>query len=461
MTKNYFEEYKDFIDGLQYRIMQIQLRYNDCQHAISTAQKKGFIVKEVAEKMLAVKINQFVPSMDRMYRLSKDDIDFINKYAALDGQGNVLASILKPEYLRKAETLDYILKSVKVFHYYEVMDDKTKRLRLKNELISAFSKKISELRGKLAQIVKNKGQNAEQTDVYKQTELEIGKLSGAIESFEEIEQYDDEKIIRLISSFYHVDYSYFEWYKNMELKSLKESDVLYKEQTSVMKRASIYSRDLMEGQRKTSELLTVLNNINATLISFIESMVEFDLEEFEKEETKDLSFFQKVKLQGNNKELLRKLFTVVVTFPGVFEYLEKSFYKDNNEIDVNECFNKYFEANYSLDTSSVNLSRFLLTLKKSVIEFYKGKIESAKIDLAGQMKVNNGIGLTLSDSIKTGKEQAELHERAYNVTNLDKSLLSIEGFDDEELEKMFLSLRRILNSTTTYGSPLDEMRRSK
>ena len=114
ISNNYFEEYTEFIDEIQNRIMKIQLKFNECQSLINSDYSKGFIAKEVAEKMLAVRINQFVPSMDRMYRLSKEEIDFINQYAALDSQGNVLATILKPEYIEKANMLDNILTIILV-----------------------------------------------------------------------------------------------------------------------------------------------------------------------------------------------------------------------------------------------------------------------------------------------------------------------------------------------------------
>ena len=66
---NFFDEYTEYINELQNRILHIQLKYDECQSLISRDFSKGFIAKEVAEKMLAVRINQFVPSMDRMYRL--------------------------------------------------------------------------------------------------------------------------------------------------------------------------------------------------------------------------------------------------------------------------------------------------------------------------------------------------------------------------------------------------------
>ena len=174
ITSDFFEEYTEFINGLQNRIMKIQLKYNECQSLISRDFSKGFIAKEVAEKMLAVRINQFVPSMDRMYRLSKEEIDFINQYAALDTSGNVLATMLKPEYLQKAELLERIKKSVKTFDYYEKLDPESKRIKIKQELVTTFTRRMEALQNKAQNILRVRGANAENSSAYQQLQTRNG-----------------------------------------------------------------------------------------------------------------------------------------------------------------------------------------------------------------------------------------------------------------------------------------------
>lgn len=458
ISKKYFDEYTDFINGLQNRIMQIQLKYNECQSLISTDFAKGFIAKEVADKMLAVRINQYVPSMDRMYRLSKADIDFINEYAALDSQGNVLATILKPEYLAKADTLDKILRSVQTFHFYEKLDSTSKRVKIKGELTTAFSRRIATLNGKLTNIKRVRGENAEKSETYQQIQAEMTKCNSALVSFDQIMDYDDETLKKLITSFYQVDYSYYDWYTKMDLKSLKETDELYTEHTKTMARVNDYSEDLVKGQSKTRELTTALAELNKMIFAFLEAIMEFDIDAFEEESLRGISFFRRAKSQGNNKEMLAKLFMNLAPLPGVTSYLQETFYKEEQSIELTECFKRYFESKYSADVTCVDLTSFLLVFKKAVISFYKNKIEKAQKELESQVKVTGGINVALANGIEKGYAQAQLQEKVFNASAINPASLAIEGFTEDELQKIYQSLKNILS--TGYGldiKPEDEL----
>lgn len=448
ISNNYFEEYTEFINELQNRIMKIQLKYNECQSLISSDFSKGFIAKEVADKMLAVKINQFAPSMDRMYRLSKADVDFINQYAALDSCGNVLATILKPEYLAKAEQLELILKSVQTAHYYESLEPSGKRIKIKMELTNAFNKRVSLLKAKASNMLRARGETAKNSESYQQIIAEIEKCTSAIESFDQVMDYDDATVRQLIESFYKIDYAYFDWYQNMELKNLKETNELYTEHSSTMARVNDYGKDLLDNQSKTREASKTLIDLNNKLMAFLESIMNIDLSTFE-EERKGFSFFRKSKSQGNNKEVLTDLFVNLSALPGVIDYFQETYANDGESIELTECFNKYFNQIYGEETTYVDLTKFLLAFQKSVVTFYKAKIESIQKELESQIKISGGINVALVNGIEKGYSQALLHEKAFNASTIDQSSLLLEGFDEEELQKIYYSLKSIINPS--YG----------
>lgn len=460
ITNNYFEEYTNFINELQNRIMKIQLKYNECQSLISSDFAKGFIAKEVAEKMLAVRINQYVPSMDRKYRLSKEEIDFVNEYAALDSSGNILATILKPEYLEKAERLEHILHSVKTIHFYENMDPVSKRVRIKADLITAFSRRISMLKGKLSNIQRIYGENAEKRSNYQQIQAEIDKCTEGMESFDQIMDYDDEKVRQIIESFYKADYSYFNWYSIMELKSLKESPELYSEHTQTMNRALSFSKDLTDNKSKIKELTEMITRINNTLFSFLSSITELDIEEFEEEQLKGIGFFKKGKLQKDNKSILNNLFLKLVSMPGIMDYLQETLYQPEDTIELNDCFNKYLSSIYGEEITFVDLNKFLLKFQQNIISFYKEKIEQTQKELSENVKVNGGIVIALSKSVENGYNQAELHEKAFNVSTIDQKDLLIEGFTEEEGYKIYQSLKEILSKDYTLYPQETEIKKS-
>ncbi len=449
ISNNYFEEYTEFINDLQNRIMKIQLKYNECQSLISSDFSKGFIAKEVAEKMLAVKINQFAPSMDRMYRLSKADVDFINQYAALDSCGNVLATILKPEYLAKAEQLELILKSVQTAHYYESLEPSSKRIKIKMKLTNAFNKRVSLLKAKASNMLRVRGEAAKESESYQQIIAEIEKCTSAIESFDQVMDYDDATVRELLESFYKIDYAYFDWYQNMELKSLKETNELYTEHSSTMARVNDYGKDLLDNQSKTREASKTLIDLNNKLMSFLDAIMNIDLSSFEEEQPKGFAFFRKSKSQENNKEVLSDLFLNLSALPGVIDYFQETYANDGESIELTECFNKYFNQIYGEETTYADLTKFLLAFQKSVVTFYKAKIEKIQKELESQIKISGGINVALVSGIEKGYSQALLHEKAFNAATIDQSSLLLEGFDEEELQKIYHSLKNIINPS--YG----------
>lgn len=447
-SQNFFDEYINFINDLQNQIMKIQLKYNECQMLIKKDYESGFIVKEVAEKMLAVKINQFVPSIDKKYRLSKAEIDLVNQYAALDNSGNILATILKPEYLEKAEVLELISKSVQTYDFYENMDATSKRIKLKADLTTAFEKRISGLKGKLSSLIRKQGENSKNTLAYQQIIDEINRCVSTIEFFDEIMDYDDQKLIQVITTFYKVDYSYYEWYKLMELKDLKEHGDLYTEHTKTMERAYSYNSDLIDRNDKIKELNEKVVSLNQSLSQFLTSVLDFDLSEPKEEKKKGL--FRKAKKYLNNKEDLKELFTSLALLPGVTNYLKDIYYKDEETIELSACFDRYFEKNYDQEVEYVELERFLLDFKKNIIAYYKEELEKQQKELTSLIKLNNGTTIALTKNIEKGYSEAQLQERANNITNIDPSLLQIDGFTDDELEMMYFSLRDILTDNYSF-----------
>ena len=459
ITSDFFEEYTEFINGLQNRIMKIQLKYNECQSLISRDFSKGFIAKEVAEKMLAVRINQFVPSMDRMYRLSKEEIDFINQYAALDTSGNVLATILKPEYLQKAELLERIKKSVKTFDYYEKLDPESKRIKIKQELVTTFTRRMEALQNKAQNILRVRGANAENSSAYQQLQTEIIKCNNALESFDQIMEYDDELLIKLFSSFYQIDYYYYDWYTKMELRSLKESDELYKEHTVTTGKAVKTATDLYEGQTTLRENYDKLQKLNNELISFLESIIDFDIEEFEDEHTQSIGLFKKSKKSVNNMETILELFTQLSLLPGTQRYLQETFYKDETQITMEECFDRYFNSKYNKERKYVDLYNFLLTFKKQILAFYKKEIATLQKTIDSQIKINGGIVVVQGNVAEKAHNQAILQQKVYNAATYDLNSLKKDGCTEEELEKIFRSLQAMLTPTYSFGNPADSKRK--
>lgn len=445
---NYFQEYSDYIDGLQKRIMEIQLKFNQCQFLINKEFSEGFIAKEVAAKMLAVKIYQYVPSTDRAYRLDGAEVDFINKYADLDSNGEIKNTILKPEFLEKKALLDKILESVKTLAYFESLDSESRRIKVHTDLTSSFESRIRELQEKAANYLRKNGENAKNTAAYAQIQEEISKCQRGIEQFCQIINCDDEMLLKLITSYYKVDYSFYEWYKKMSLKSIRDNGNLHSEHRKTMESLIIGTNDAVTAQNSIATLNTKLAKQTKLLFGFLKEGLTISLEKYD---TTDFSFnfLRKNKEQNNQKDLF-ELFKDLSSLPGVSKFLKETLFANGEtNIDLATCFNKYLTDKYGKETKYVDIEEFKTHLVNSVINYFKGIIEQTQKELNRQIQLLGGTSDLTNRTAEEGYSQALLQEQAYNTAEEDPSTLKINGFTDEELEKIYLSLKNIL--ATQYG----------
>lgn len=449
ISNNYFEEYTSFIEELQKEILRIQLKYDECQALVRSELSKGMIAKEVAEKMLSVKINQFAPSIDRMYRLSKREVDFINEYAALDANGNVLATMLKEEYLEKAELLEYIKKSVLTAQYYENMDPVTKRNHLKSVLINGVMQNINNLKAKASILLKKHGEKIKDSKSYQQILAETEKYNRLIDSFEQIIDYDDQKVVDLIESLYKIDYKYYTWYMNMKLKSLKESGELYTAHSKTMATINNFAQDVIDNHTKTKDLSNSLFILNNKLLSFLESISSFDLSQLLQKQPTKHSIFKKSKPE-DNKEVLKSIFYNLVALPGAAAYIQDTYGDTNKPLDLTDCFEKMFISQYGEEQTYVDINIFIRDFQKLVVSYYKTVIEKAQKSLNSQMNISGGTKVALANGVEKGYKEALLHEQAFNASSINLSSI-LKGFTMEEQQKIFSSLTAILEQEYNYN----------
>lgn len=450
-STNFFERYSNYIDDLKNRILQIQLRYMACQTQISSDFSKGFIAKEVAEKMLAVKIYQFAPSIDRGYRLSKADVDFIKEYADLDAEGNLLTTILKPEYLKKAELVERILNSVKTFAYYDKLDPTFRRITLTNEMTNSVKERISFFTAKIEENLQLHGEKFKKTESYHNIQREIERLTKLLESFKNIIDFDDERLINLISSFYKVDYDFYEWFNKMDLLSTEKDGTIYSEHRNNLYRLSSYNDSLIRNQKKLEELILKSNKLTNSLLSFLDNSIDFDMDSFEEEEQPEkISIFKRNKAPKNNKELLSKLFLRITSLSGATLYLKNTFCNSEQKIELASCFDIYFNEKYGQDIIYVDIDDFFFELRKTIIDYYKGNIQDIKKEIEAHIHLMSGNNIILTNGLETGYRQALLQERLHNSSNIDPNTLIIDGFTEEELNEMYISLKQILKDKYNF-----------
>lgn len=74
---NYFQEYKEYIETLQNRLLEIQLAYCKKQAEVVYAYKRCGITEELYRRVYNARMDIFIGNVDSRYVLSKEDVDFV------------------------------------------------------------------------------------------------------------------------------------------------------------------------------------------------------------------------------------------------------------------------------------------------------------------------------------------------------------------------------------------------
>ena len=246
---------------------------------------------------------------------------------------------------------------------------------------------------------------------------ETEKYNRLIDSFEQIIDYDDQKVVDLIESLYKIDYKYYTWYMNMKLKSLKESGELYTAHSKTMATINNFAQDVIDNHTKTKDLSNSLFILNNKLLSFLESISSFDLSQFLQKQPTKHSIFKKSKPE-DNKEVLKSIFYNLVALPGAAAYIQDTYGDTNKPLDLTYCFEKMFISQYGEEQTYVDINIFIRDFQKLVVSYYKTVIEKAQKSLNSQMNISGGTKVALANGVEKGYKEALLHEQAFNASSI-------------------------------------------
>ena len=158
MAGNYFIEYTNYINDLQYKLMKIQLRYNECIENVRRTLRDGEITEEEANVLLNQRMDMYYEQYDSKYTLSKRDVEFIRTYAALDRNGMLLASFLKSEYLDKKDKLLDILEAVKIYGYLDSLSSEDARLSVKSAMFEHYNSQLEKIENRMNNLISMYGE---------------------------------------------------------------------------------------------------------------------------------------------------------------------------------------------------------------------------------------------------------------------------------------------------------------
>ena len=457
MASNYFIEYTHFLNDIQNKLMRIQLRFNECLESIRRDIASGIISPLDGEILLRQRKDKYYGGVDSKYRLSNSDVEFIRQYAAVDNNGQLLASFLKREYLDKRDKLSAILESLRIYGYLDTLSEKDARLSVKIAMHDHYSSKLGEVEQRMSNLLQMYGDKEKHTKRYAELDEQRNKLQKALNAVATLDKVPEETFDRIVSQFYDVERKYYEWFLKMEIKREYEVGSVYQEHCDTMSSIDSTSNAILTSSDQVVKLTRELEDTNRDLFNVLMGISTFDINSALGEQEKPKKrLFGKVE-EPNNKEKLLNVFIGLMSINGITSYVKEMFGNGDSSVSLNNAFYTYFNKKYGEDTMYVDPVGFINDLRDDIVSYYKDKIEDIinKINCLN-VKINSNTTL-MCGNIRVGMNQAGLQRDIREQYPAKRDELLIPGFTFDELERIYTDLKEFIGNGFSFGTDDEEL----
>lgn len=457
MASNYFIEYTHFLNDIQNKLMRIQLRFNGCLESIRRDIASGIISPLDGEILLRQRMDKYYGGVDSKYRLSNSDVEFIRQYAAVDNNGQLLASFLKREYLDKRDKLSAILESLRIYGYLDTLSEKDARLSVKIAMHDHYSSKLGEVEQRMSNLLQMYGDKEKHTRRYAELDEQRNKLQKALNAVATLDKVPQETFDRIVSQFYDVERKYYEWFLKMEIKREYEVGSVYQEHCDTMSSIDSTSNAILTSSDQVVKLTSELEDTNRDLFNVLMGISTFDINSALGEQEKPKKrLFGKVE-EPNNKEKLLNVFIGLMSINGITSYVKEMFGNGDSSVSLNNAFYTYFNKKYGEDTMYVEPVSFINDLRDDVVSYYKDKIEDLINKINGlNVKINSNTTL-MCGNIRVGMNQAGLQRDIREQYPAKRDELLIPGFTFDELERIYTDLKEFIGNGFSFGTDDEEL----
>lgn len=253
-----------------------------------------------------------------------------------------------------------------------------------------------------------------------------------------IRNSSERELLNLIDMFFGTDRYYYLWYYEKELELEHMEGFIYQEHEKSCD--DLYKRidDLTVFLNNNGELLENRNRLQDSLNSFMSGILDYDIVEFEKKNSKRRLFG----IEKDNKKLLLVLFGELSYVDGVLSYL-RTLTETDSIINITKCFDRYFKIRYGDNVSYVSLSEFLNNFIKDVVQFYKARILENDIKISDNQERISGFLIGVKQNALEVRKRAKVQKDINLTINASKEY-SIAGMSEDEAEKLFLDIREYI-----------------
>lgn len=403
-------EYENECNELRNRLFQIRQKFEFLKGNLKVDYDKGLVSKSDYQRLIALPIDGFIESP---YSLSYEEVEFVKKYAELNSHGEIMACLLKQEYLAKLDVLRKLYRSIEIFSFYDKMTLEQRKEYFLSELSKRHDEGIVELRGN----IQNGKQYLDELLLKQQNTVNNCSL---------------DQLNSCIEHFYDIDYSFYEWFLKMSLKDEYDSGFIFGEHVENSSKISNRLKDLDFNLVEHDKLLKEYFELMNSYVSFTEGIVSW------RSNRKKSIFKRKL-----NIEDYYELFKKVSYMPSALKYFDKYMLESNDVIDIKNCFDVYNKENYQFGLDGISEEDYVRTLFKNILLYFKNKLDILKSKL---MNIQSEFGSVQKDlsvlSIKNINGAKLENDIFMNLDSL--SNLAIPNFDSDELRTIYEDLVAIV-----------------
>lgn len=459
MRKLFYQEYEDELNEIRNVLLKYYLEFNRKIGSAYGDFMNGLITEAEYEEIKGYHITDIHTdlrdsSKKSPYSLSKEQIDYIRKYAVLDDNGDLLLDSLNPVYDENLKRRINVFESIRVYYFYSSLDLDGLRSAFSTVMGEYFDDLIDSLQDGInrgdKEIIVN-GKTFDEISALKV--IEKLRLQKQV-SIDKINVSSREDIYAYIRNFYNVDYSYYDWYATRKMQHDAKDGSLYAEHENSLAVVSNLRESLKDKEKEYREAAQEMNSISSQYTDLIIiSQVELD----KPIETKFT--FKSLFGMKNNLDDLKSLFGELVKVPGAIEYINSL-----DSYNLTDSFDIYMANKYPL-ISFVDVNEFKKNFLDHVSTFLYKKLFNKRMSLGDIEK-----DITEQSEMLDSAIQKATNEASY-LTSISNSLsvkANLDGFTEEEQTKIVEDMIEYLG--TSYVQEMgvaaemrnsDELQKSK
>ncbi len=449
MRKLFHEVYSDTLNQIRSTLLRYHIEFEQLKSKALNDYREGKLLEGGYKFAASKKIGEYYTvngGKKSSYCLSKEQVDFIKKYAELDENGDILLDSLKPEYVEKSQKLNSIFESIRTFQFFanlNLADLREVMAQIIGDNYDNSIKKVEEAKENGASEVELDG-NVYKAEIF---DVVIGKLQlHKTQSVGRIGISSQEELFNLIEQYYDVNYSYYTWFRTKKLQEdSQDVDIALgheRQMRMVEYRRGVLQDNVLKYQSKVDEINSVSSDyqqfMGAVMITSGNDKVAGQKRE---------GFASKLFHKKDNLAELRVLFEVLKNLPGVSRYL--------GTFSGSDVFQAFMNNNYP-SVTYLSPNDFKRAFVSRVNEYYLLTLAELGKELESSKNLIGKSAADLTDNISIAQEEAVYR------TEMIRSLgvaAKLEGMTDAEETTIFEDMKEYFANEPELQYYVAEMRR--